>query len=154
MTSAAVSGPLPLAMGVMKGPSSHHNRGETFTITCYTCGMPSSKEWAQRVHTRPRSIPGRPFYPFLADLKSPPAGAQFSAADGTTFLCAFCQASLEAQWISFEKRNILVKDRQYSLNNFICSVCSIETYRKRVRALPFQVKLALTRSETKAYHFT
>jgi len=139
MSKSLVSLPPSFAMGVSKGPGSHGQvTGDT--LTCCNCGMPSSKEWAQRVHTRTQS-PGRPFYPFLAESKtrSPPTGARICEKDGTTFLCAFCFTSLEAQWNSMEKGNVPLKDRHYNANNFICAVCGVETYRKRVRALPFHV---------------
>ncbi|OXA46931.1 uncharacterized protein LOC110855928 isoform X2 [Folsomia candida] len=114
--------------------------GETFTVTCYTCQMPSSKEWAQLVQSRPYSPdPSVPFFPFLLQTGSPPPGALFSE-NGSTYLCAFCHALLESQWNAFEGKKEIVTpmQRKYFIRKFICAVCGVETYRKRVRALPFQ----------------
>ncbi|CAG7815578.1 unnamed protein product, partial [Allacma fusca] len=111
--------------------------GDTLTITCFTCGMPSSKEWAQKVRSRPTN-PLKPYFPFLLQLQ-PPQGLNLKE-DGTTYVCAFCHASLEAQWKNYERQpsDIPAVNRKYNLYKFICAVCGVETYRKRVRTLPFQ----------------
>jgi len=134
--------------------------GESFTVTCFTCGMPSSKEWAQRVRSRPLPLhlPQEPFFPFLQEMYTnsnnssgggsggsggPPPGA-IVMEDGSTFLCAFCHALLESQWTGYEVKardapKVPLHLRTYNVAKFICAVCGVETYRKRVRALPFQV---------------
>lgn len=145
MSKCLVRLPPSFSMGVTTAPNvskPQNGSGETLTITCCNCGMPSSIEWAQRIHTRPQPA-GVPFYPFLVDSKSPQAGVHIiTQEDGTTYLCAFCHASLEAQWNSFEKRNVPTNERYYKTNNFICAVCGVQTYRKRVRALPFKVNIS------------
>lgn len=113
------------------------NFGDALTVTCYVCGMPSSKEWAQKARSRP-TTPMKPYYPFLLQL-SPPVGGALLREDGSTYLCAFCHASLEAQWIIYESQQVIPPpNRKYNIQKFICAVCGVETYRKRIRALPFQ----------------
>jgi ribosomal protein L37E len=125
-----------VANKVSMGPSG----GETFTVTCFTCGMPSSKEWAQRVRSRPSpSSPGEPFFPFLLEGPSAPPQGALLLEDGSTFLCAFCHALLESQWTNNNQGGSHQPHRHYNVAKFICAVCGVETYRKRVRALPFQV---------------
>jgi ribosomal protein L37E len=114
--------------------------GEMFTVTCFACGHPSSKEWAQKVSCRPYRQ--EPYFPFLLDEHPAPQGGHVME-DGTVNLCAFCHALLESQWNSHEARRILPPQRKYNVHKFICAVCGVETYRKRVRALPFQVILVL-----------
>ncbi|CAL8096395.1 unnamed protein product [Orchesella dallaii] len=110
--------------------------GDSFTITCYTCGMPSSKEWAQKARSRP-TTPMKPYFPFLLQLS--PLNGAIIREDGSTYLCAFCHASLEAQWNVYESQQVVPPpNRKYSFQKFICAVCGVETYRKRIRALPFQ----------------
>lgn len=122
--------------------------GETLTVTCYTCGMPSSKDWAQKVRCKENhGGTNVPYYPFLLDMMAP-LGAMLSD-DGWTYLCAFCHASTEAQWKKYEEAKaegtyVSPRDRKYSLQKFICAVCGVKTYRKRIRALPFQVRKSIS----------
>lgn len=143
-----------------------------FTVTCFACGMPSSKEWATRTLTRPFGEGGplpTPYFPFLLDTHPPPTGA-IVMEDGSTYLCAFCYALLESQWNAYEANKAVVtvaggrgqnqgvggpvgvavaaSQRKYNFHKFICAVCGVETYRKRVRALPFQVYHVLNGQKT------
>lgn len=119
---------------------------ETWTITCYACGMPSSSVWAKAIrcqrNSSKSSSESEPYFPYFLKSHSSPKGAVMKE-DGTTHLCAFCFVSLEAQWNDYEKspNKVHPNERTYNLQKFVCAVCGVETYRKRIRALPFQVKL-------------
>lgn len=131
------------------------------TVTCYACGMPSSSLWARRVRRRrghengssssssSSSSSPAPFYPQL-EAKDCPPGAVVND-DGTVHLCAFCFALLDFQQQSSMSSDggdkasgsTDKKDAEKKVNpilwKFVCGVCGVETYRKRVRALPIQV---------------
>ncbi|ODN04709.1 hypothetical protein Ocin01_01968, partial [Orchesella cincta] len=93
-------------------------------------------EWAQKARSRP-TTPMKPYFPFLLQLS--PLNGAILREDGSTYLCAFCHASLEAQWNVYESQQVVPPpNRKYSIQKFICAVCGVETYRKRIRALPFQ----------------
>ena len=47
------------------------------------------------------------------------------------------------QWTRFSesKNPVPVAARQYNINDFVCYVCGIKTYRKRIRALRVVVRI-------------
>lgn len=134
------------------------------TLTCFACGIPSSSLWARRVRRRrPGSgtnhqshnnghhnhhSPPAPFYSQLEGKDCPP-GAVVNE-DGTVNLCAFCFALLD----SASRGNVegarvagITPESNHRASStiwkFVCGVCAVETYRKRVRALPLQVSAEL-----------
>lgn len=111
----------------------------SFTVICHVCGIPSSREWARKAQSRPTSC-SKPYFPFLTQIRSLGGAGPFSWEDGSAYLCAFCHASLEAQWSLYEDQQVVPPPhRKYNILKFICAVCGVQTYRKRIRALPFQV---------------
>jgi len=57
--------------------------------------------------------------------------------DGTALVCTFCYHNVMVQWTRFHeaKSPVPVAARQYNINDYVCFVCGIKTYRKRIRAL-------------------
>ena len=53
-------------------------------------------------------------------------------------VCIFCYHSMMLQWTLHQQTN---SSEDYDVNNYICYVCGIQTYRKRVRALSKAVSL-------------
>jgi hypothetical protein len=103
-------------------------------VTCFACGMSSSAMWSRKV----RRGPPLPFYPQLENKECPPGAIVLE--DGSVHLCAFCHALYD----SHARQGSLVGEEEKrgcggSGRGFVCAVCAVETYRKRVRALPTQV---------------
>lgn len=120
-------------------------------VTCFSCGMMSSPLWAKRARRFPTSEEededDAPYFSLLQE-RDCPAGAVV-LEDGSVHLCAYCFALFNSMQIrrggGEEGDGQGGGSRRSSTPNlekqlrFICGVCGVQTYRKRVRALPIQV---------------
>lgn len=81
-----------------------------------------------------REGPG-PFFPFLESH----AGQGSLDSTGTARVCTFCFHSLMAQWLAYESsphpEDAARAMRRYNTHHYVCYICGITTYRRRVRTL-------------------
>jgi len=77
-----------------------------------------------------------PHFPFMKS-HSPKLKAEILREDGTALVCTFCYHSVMEQWTRYqnEKNPLSPSLRKYNVNDYVCFVCHIKTYRKRIRAL-------------------
>lgn len=82
-----------------------------------------------------------PFFPLierLAIARGSPSPCLVDPA-GTVFACSFCYHSLMEQWKAYElSPHVEDRDRSarvYNAHDFVCYICGIITYRKRVRSI-------------------
>jgi len=77
-----------------------------------------------------------PYFPFMKEHVPKPR-AEVLREDGTALVCTFCYHSVMVQWSQYQdtRNPVSPSNRKYNLNDYVCYVCTIKTYRKRIRAL-------------------
>ena len=103
---------------------------------CFLCGLHSELSFSRMLYS---SAPGKkaPYFPFMKK-HVPKSRAETLREDGTALVCTFCYHSVMVQWSRYnEARSSYIEpnDRTYNITEYRCYVCSILTYRKRIRAL-------------------
>lgn len=75
-----------------------------------------------------------PFFPFLTKHTIP--DGEKLRNDSSALVCMFCYHSLISQWLAYESSPFPEDSnrwhRRYNTNNYVCYICGITTYRKRV----------------------
>ena len=109
---------------------------------CFLCGLHSELSFSRMLYS---SAPGKkaPYFPFMKK-HVPKSRAETLREDGTALVCTFCYHSVMVQWSRYnEARSSYIEpnDRTYNITEYRCYVCSILTYRKRIRALRVVVSL-------------
>uniref|UniRef100_T1J0M1 Genetic suppressor element-like domain-containing protein n=1 Tax=Strigamia maritima TaxID=126957 RepID=T1J0M1_STRMM len=118
---------------------------------CYVCGHHSeqgktyslrAKPFKNRVGTgdeRLSAVVQAAFFPFLSTHTPPTNADKLSGESGVSLVCIFCYHSLMAQWVAYEmsphSSERIPWNRVYNHQNYVCYVCGVTTYRKRVRAV-------------------
>lgn len=104
----------------------------TLTAGCYACHQPLEANAAYEVRTEPNlTDTSAPFFPHLAQQRHLPAPVCSVA------VCVFCYHTLADQWARYERLSKKIDPfrREYDTHNFICFVCSVRTYRKRLHVI-------------------
>ncbi|XP_054722574.1 uncharacterized protein LOC129232455 [Uloborus diversus] len=128
-----ICGPLdvPFVRPILLGP-----------INCFVCGEHNASGLIYAIKSLPTVPIGVdkppedvPFFPFLSKHPAPD-GAEKIANDGSALVCVFCYHSLISQWLAYES-SPFPEDanrwhRRYNTHNYVCYICGITTYRKRV----------------------
>ena len=154
------AGSKSLNVSAIKGSSSHASNERQNTpasnqlIVCFLCGFRCSGGRYYILRSFPckeeENVSIKPFFPFLT--KREPAGnAEPITADGSVKSCRYCYHSLILQWGAYE----IICDpmdakrwmRNYSVNVFVCYICTAESERKKMRTIqvkkfPFLIKHA------------
>lgn len=110
-------------------------------IACFVCGeINSNLTFPIRSQPVPESRMDKasdevPFFPFLTKHHVP-EGAEKLSNDGNALACMFCYHSLVSQWLAYETSTYPEDEnrwlRRYNTHNYVCYICGITTYRKRV----------------------
>ncbi|CAN7982348.1 unnamed protein product [Ixodes hexagonus] len=99
-------------------------------VVCYVCGEQTTETFP--VSGRDDGS-GGPFFPFLESHVGP------DGLSGTAQACTFCFHSLMAQWLAYESsphaEDAVRSSRRYNTHHYVCYICGITTYRRRVRTL-------------------
>merc|ERR1719500_520879 len=102
---------------------------------CFLCGLHSELSFARMLYSEAQGKKA-PFFPFMKD-HSPKPRAEVLRDDGTALVCTFCYHTVMEQWQRYqdERNPIAPSLRKYNVNDYVCFVCHVKTYRKRIRAL-------------------
>ena len=117
------------------------------SIYCYLCGMNSTSSFAHWLPSAPpkeasNGGPPTPYFPYLLRFAAS-SRAEKLQEDGSALVCSFCYHMVHSQWKQYEdapaSKSLRPETRVYNTHDYVCYVCGIATYRKRVRALPVEV---------------
>merc|ERR1719500_653496 len=102
---------------------------------CFLCGLHSELSFARMLYSEAQGKKA-PFFPFMKD-HSPKPRAEVLRDDGTALVCTFCYHTVMEQWQRYqdERSPVTPSLRKYNVNDYVCFVCHVKTYRKRIRAL-------------------
>ena len=118
---------------------------------CFLCGLHSELTFARMLYS---TAPGKkaPFFPFMKS-HVPKHKAETLREDGTALVCTFCYHTVMSQWSRYQDSSrgsigsgtshsavLDPASRSYNFQDYICYVCGIPTYRKRIRALRVVVR--------------
>lgn len=111
------------------------SKPSTSSFYCFLCGFHSELSFARMLYSQPQGKKA-PYFPFMKD-HTPKPRAETIREDGTAIVCTFCYHSVITQWTRYQEcRNpIPAGVRVYNINDYVCYVCGVRTYRKRIRAL-------------------
>lgn len=119
---------------------------------CYVCGLRCKGSRTYIVRSFPLKVSQTPsstspdaltvsqmaFFPFLT-MHLPPQDTETGGEDGTFITCTFCYHSLMIQWAAYEAsrhpQDQNPWSRTYNCHDYVCYVCGVTTYRKRVKAI-------------------
>lgn len=110
-------------------------------IHCFVCGELNVSGLTYTIKALPTTPVGVdkppeevPFFPFLT--KHTPPDTEKLRNDGSALVCMFCYYSLISQWLAYESSPYPEDNnrwhRHYNFHNYVCYICGITTYRKRV----------------------
>lgn len=111
-------------------------------IACFVCGEMNTSTLTFPIRSQPvpdsrmdKNSDEVPFFPFLTKHHIP-EGAEKLSNDGNALACMFCYHSLVSQWLAYETSTYPEDEnrwlRRYNTHNYVCYICGITTYRKRV----------------------
>lgn len=132
---SSTCGPPPLTSDPSPAPMSLV-APSSVTAGCYACHQPLEANRAYQVRTEPDPADRRaPFFPHLGQQRHLPAPVCSVA------VCVFCYHTLADQWARYERLSNKIDPyrREYDTHNFICFVCSVRTYRKRLHLIDVKV---------------
>ncbi|XP_030369007.1 uncharacterized protein LOC115620035 isoform X2 [Scaptodrosophila lebanonensis] len=137
MSSSSPNGSRHGAMSINTPPSTPSISSSTAASTsiyCFLCGLHSDLTLARILYGSKEG--SRPYFPLLLKHNSLPNAEQLR--NNSALVCTFCYHSMLNQWRKYEAQSpsLSPADRKYNWHDYICHLCGITTYRKRVRALP------------------
>jgi len=111
------------------------HKPSTSSFYCFLCGFHSELSFARMLYSHAQGKKA-PYFPFMKDHVPKPR-AEVLREDGTALVCTFCYHSVMVQWSQYQdtRNPVSPSNRKYNLNDYVCYVCTIKTYRKRIRAL-------------------
>ena len=151
-TSAAISiNKSSVAGGGNSGGGTTSSPPSSSSFYCFLCGLHSELTFARMLYS---TAPGKkaPFFPFMKS-HVPKHKAETLREDGTALVCTFCYHTVMSQWSRYQDSSrgsigsgtshsavLDPASRSYNFQDYICYVCGIPTYRKRIRALRVVVR--------------
>lgn len=110
------------------------------SIYCFLCSLNSTRSFAHWLPSSPSSSdPAAPYFPYILNYAAG-SRAESLREDGAALVCTFCFHMVHSQWKQYEdapaSKSLQPSTRVYNTHDYVCYVCGIATYRKRVRALP------------------
>ncbi|KAF2357150.1 Multihem cytochrome [Trinorchestia longiramus] len=113
-------------------PSISSQNPLNISVKCYLCGFPSERGETYAISSF-KSGALDMYFPFLDAHSSLHENAY--SCNGSFLICTFCFHTLVQQWQRFEKKKVEPLGRFYNTYSFKCYVCSLKTYRKRLRKI-------------------